>query len=134
MLTKSQLSRNRIIMTTGSSIRPQIVPQWPEGTIEVSASYASLSSASEKGNSLSPQNKYPYLGKLYPGKTVDFESTSEPFSQYTLADGTTVKVKMVLLDAVRLDTFDEHGNPVYQFQFQQILGVVPPDSLKKKTQ
>ena len=71
---------------------------------------------------------------MFPGETVAFDSTSEPFSQYTLADGTTVKAKVILLDAVRLDAFDENGNPVYQFQFQQILGIVPPDSLKKKTQ
>jgi hypothetical protein len=35
-----------------------------------------------------------------------------------LADGTEVKVKMVLLNAARLDEFNEQGEPVYQFQFQ----------------
>jgi len=74
------------------------------------------------------------MGKVYPGDTVAFESNSEPFSQYTLADGTTLKAKMILVDAVRLETHDEQGNPVYQFQFQQILGIVAPDSLKRKAQ
>ena len=102
--------------------------------IESDADYANLSTTPGKGLNLSPKNKYPYLGKMYPGDTVAFESTTEPFSQYTLADGTTVKAKFILLDAVRLEAFDDNGNPVYQFQFQQILGIVPPDSLKKKAQ
>jgi hypothetical protein len=81
------------------------------------------------------ENKlYPYLGKMFRGETVEYEGVAEPFSQYKLADGTTVKVKMVMIDAVRLDTYDDQGNPVYQFQFQQIIGIVPPDSLKRKAQ
>ena len=83
---------------------------------------------------MSPKNKYPYNGNTYPGDAVAFESESEPFSQYTLADGTKVKVKVIMLDAVRLEAFDPSGNPVYQFQFQQIIGIVPPDSLKRKAQ
>jgi hypothetical protein len=81
------------------------------------------------------ENKlYPFLGKMFPGQTVEYEGVAEPFSQYKLADGTTVKVKMVMVDAVRLETHDEHGNPVYQFQFQQIIGIVPPEELKRKPQ
>jgi hypothetical protein len=83
---------------------------------------------------LSPKKMYPYQDKMCPGETIAFESTSEPFSQYTLADGTTVKVKTVLLDAVRLETFDDKGEPVYQFQFQQVLAAVAPDNLKRKAQ
>jgi hypothetical protein len=66
--------------------------------------------------------------------SVEFESISEPFTQYKLADGTTVKVKSILVDAVRLDAHNASGEPVYQFQFQQIIGVVAPDSLKRKPQ
>jgi hypothetical protein len=100
--------------------------------VEFTLECATLPTTHEKGNALPQKNKYQYLGQMYPGTTVAFESTSEPFSQYTLADGTSVKVKLVLLDAVRLETYDDLGNPVYQFQFQQILGVVAPDSLKRK--
>jgi len=75
---------------------------------------------------------YSFNGKMVAGETVAFESTTEPFAQYTLSDGTTVKVKMIMLDAVRLDTYSDQGDPMYQFQFQQIIGVVAPDSLKRK--
>jgi hypothetical protein len=83
---------------------------------------------------LTPKKTYPYLGRQVPGQPVEFEPTSEPWSQYKLADGTELKVKMVLLNVARLDEFNEQGEPVYQFQFQQILGVVAPEELKRKAQ
>jgi len=95
---------------------------------------ANLSNGLDKDNSVAENKLYPYLGRMFPGQTVEYEGVSEPFSQYKLADGTTVKVKMVMVDAVRLETHDDQGNPVYQFQFQQIIGIVAPDSLKRKPQ
>ena len=83
---------------------------------------------------MSPDKMYPFQGKMFPGKPVDISASSEPFSQYTLSDGSVVKVKTVLVDAVRLETYTDSGDPVYQFQFQQILGVIAPDSLKRKAQ
>jgi hypothetical protein len=80
-----------------------------------------------------PEKKqYPYQGKQFLGQSVSFEGVAEPFSQYTLEDGTTVKVKMIMVDAVRLDTHDDQGNPVYQFQFQHVIGIVPAEDLKRK--
>ncbi len=83
---------------------------------------------------MSPEKMYPFNGQNFSGKSIDFSPTSEPFSQYTLDDGTTLKVKTVLLNAVRLDTYTDQGEPVYQFQFQQVLAVVAPESLKRKAQ
>ena len=76
--------------------------------------------------------KYQFQDKLVSGVEVEVESSSETWSQYSLTDGTKVKAKLVLLDVVRLDAFDESGEPLYQFQFQNIIGVVAPDTLKKK--
>src|ERR1700691_1826906 len=83
---------------------------------------------------LSPKKMYPYLNRQVTGEAVEFEPKAEPWSQYTLADGSEEKVKLVLLNAIRLDEFNEQGEPVYQFQFQQIIGVVAPDALKRKAQ
>jgi len=83
---------------------------------------------------VSLKKTFPYQGRQVQGESVGFESVSEPWAQYTLADGTNVKVKLILLDAVRLDEFNEQGDPVYQLQFQQIMGMVAPDSLKRKPQ
>lgn len=82
---------------------------------------------------MAPKKTYPVNGKQVTGQPVEIETSSEPWAQYTLADGTTVKVKLVMLEAVRLDAQNEAtGEPLYQFQFQQIIGVVPPESLKRK--
>lgn len=54
----------------------------------------------------------------------------EPWTIYTLSDGTEVKVKSVLVSAHRRADFDELGNPKYDLGFQQIINVDCPDSLK----
>lgn len=80
-----------------------------------------------------PKQTYDYNGKQVTGEPVTAESANEPWAMYTLSDGTTVKVKIVLLDAVRLDAYNDTNNdPIYQFQFQQIIGVVAPENLKRK--
>ncbi|MFP5231529.1 MAG: hypothetical protein ACLGQX_02745 [Acidobacteriota bacterium] len=66
------------------------------------------------------------------GEPVKVESTSEPWAEYTLADGSKVKAKLVLIEAIRLDTANpENGDPLYQFQFQNIVGVAPNPDLRK---
>jgi hypothetical protein len=83
---------------------------------------------------LTPKKTYLYQNRQVPGQAVDFEPTAEPWGQYKLADGSEVKVKIVLLNAARLDEFSEQGEPLYQFQFQHIVTIVVPDSLKRKAQ
>jgi hypothetical protein len=44
-----------------------------------------------------------------------------------------VKAKLIMLDVVRLEEFNEQtGEPIYQFRAQQIIVVQVPESLKKK--
>ena len=104
------------------------------GSVPPSAEYASLSSLSESEDDALPKKTYPFENRQVLGEAVEFEATTEPWSQFKLADGSVVKVKSVLLSVVRLDEFTPQGDPVYQFQMQQIVGVVVPDSLKRKTQ
>ncbi len=67
------------------------------------------------------------------GEPVTVESTSEPWAEYTLADGSKVKAKLVLVEAIRLDaTNPDSGDPLYQFQFQNIVGVSPHPDLRKR--
>ena len=106
----------------------------PVQTIEINRKYATLSASLTEEETLSPKNMYPYQSRQVPGQTIEFDCTAEPWSQYKLADGTEVKVKSILLNAARLEEFNEQGDPVYQFQFQQIIGVVAPDALKRKAQ
>ncbi len=64
---------------------------------------------------------------------LEFDTKSEAWNQYTLEDGTSLKMKLVLLEVVRLlDEYSPSGDPIYTFSAQQIVGVVAPSGLKKK--
>src|ERR1019366_1039703 len=103
----------------------------PINSIEINGNFDTLCTSPREDDTLTPKKTYPYLGRQVPGQAVEFEPTAEPWTQYKLADGSEVKIKSVLLNAARLDEFNEQGDPVYQFQFQQILSIVAPDSLKR---
>lgn len=56
---------------------------------------------------------------------VDVVSSSEDWSIYKLEDGTIVKIRFVLIKALREATFDKYGNPVYHLNSQNIVGIIP---------
>jgi hypothetical protein len=92
-----------------------------------------LPSPGSKECDMPPKQTYNYNGQQVTGEPVTAETSNEPWAQYTLSDGTTVKVKIVLLDAARLDAYNDQTNdPIYQLQFQQIIGIVAPEKLKRK--
>ena len=82
---------------------------------------------------MGPKRSYPYKDKAVEGQQIDFTSSSaEAWNTYTLEDGTTIKMKTVLLEVARLSEYDDKGNPVYVFSAHQIIGATVPDELKKK--
>ena len=75
------------------------------------------------------------IQKAIPGadfEIVDVASASEGWSTYRLIDATILKVRNVLIKALRLSSFDEKGNPTYNVQTQTIFGVVPAKSVLGK--
>lgn len=63
---------------------------------------------------------------------VGIAESQEPFSEYSLEDGTIIKSKQVITDVVRaVDRFNEDGTPVYLFKFQMVLDVRVPDELRR---
>lgn len=73
---------------------------------------------------------YDPTGKQEP---VDIEGSKEGWSEYTLADGTIIRVKAVLLDAKRaVGQYDPSGEPIYVIQTALVNQVKSPDGLKKK--
>jgi hypothetical protein len=67
------------------------------------------------------------------GASLGFDAKAENWQQYQLDDGSVLKIKLVLLDVIKLDgEFNDNGDPVYQFAAQQIVTVVVPDELKRK--
>lgn len=82
---------------------------------------------------MGPVKKYQLKGREVLGQAVDFEAKGEAWSSYALEDGTVLKIKTVLLDVVRLEEYNENGDPVYQCTAHQIVGVVVPDELKRRS-
>jgi len=82
---------------------------------------------------LGPKKQFKYEGRSVSGQEIEFEARSpEPWTNYILEDGTTLKVKVILLSVIRLDEYSPDGQPIYQFTAQQIVGIQAPDELKKK--
>jgi len=71
---------------------------------------------------------------LSEGEEVDFENEKEEWNVYKLADGTTLKVKLILVNVVRSrDKYDPLGNPIYGITSQNIVKVLnAPEKLKRK--
>ena len=72
--------------------------------------------------------------QLPEGEPVDFEVLREEWNEYHPADGSTLKVKLVLTGVIRLkEKFDPAGNPVYAISNQNAVRVVNvPSSLRIK--
>lgn len=71
---------------------------------------------------------------LLEGEEVDFENEKEVWNIYKLVDGSTLKVKLVLVNVVRSkDNYDSLGNPLYGITSQNIVKVIDvPKKLKRK--
>jgi len=71
---------------------------------------------------------------LSEGEEVDFENEKEEWNVYKLADGTTLKIKLVLVNVVRSrNNYDSLGNPIYGITSQNIVKVLNvPEKLKQK--
>ena len=53
-------------------------------------------------------------GRLAETVQVDFEANAEPWTTYTLSDGSIIKVRVIVKNVMRLEgEFDQGGNPVY---------------------
>ena len=63
---------------------------------------------------------------------VEVTSSSEPWSNYLLQDGTTVRMKMILSEVWRvIDEYDNEGNPVYVLKSSGIVNIQAQDDLKR---
>jgi hypothetical protein len=77
--------------------------------------------------------KIQFQGREVTAHEVAFESSGEAFSHYQLEDGTSLKMKIVLLDVMRLEgEYSENGDPVYIFSAHQLTGIQAAEDLKKK--
>jgi len=75
-----------------------------------------------------------YQGRKVEGVVVDFEAVPESWTNYLLADGTLMKMKLSLVEVIRLtnDFNPQTGDPIYVFSAQNIVNIISDDRLKKK--
>jgi hypothetical protein len=82
---------------------------------------------------MSTRRQVNFQGKLVDAEVIEFEADREQWSTYLLHDGTSLKIKPVMTEVLRLnDVFAPNGDPVYMVQAQQIVHITPSDSVRKR--
>jgi hypothetical protein len=77
--------------------------------------------------------KVSFQGEMVDATPIQVNSANEVWNSYLLEDGSTVKMKLVATNVVRLDNkYDPEGNPIYFVKSTNIVSVDAPDSLRKK--
>lgn len=73
-------------------------------------------------------------GRVLDGVEVAVDSSTERWSDVTLADGTTFRVKLSVLSAARAkDAYDLQGNPIYNLNMTPVMAITDvPANLKRK--
>jgi hypothetical protein len=73
----------------------------------------------------------PNLGTV-DGTEVQILETTERFTDIKLEDGTTLRIKPVVMTVTRLDgRYDPQGNPMYAVQAGQAMAADVPDHLRQ---
>ncbi len=69
------------------------------------------------------------MGALEGSVDLDFKEVEENWNTYTLSDGTTLKVKLVLRGVKRLKNFEPDGSPIYVINTINVVRAVdiPPE-------
>jgi hypothetical protein len=68
------------------------------------------------------------------GEDIDFEEKEEHWNIYKLKDGTTLKVKLVLIGAKRLKKHNPDGTPLYLINSQNVVRTldIPKELMAKQ--
>ncbi len=73
----------------------------------------------------------PVTQRQVEGEQIDFESKAEPWSAYELADGTTLKVRVILTGVLRIEgEYDQSGNPIYVVSSQTVVQANAPKKIR----
>jgi len=74
-------------------------------------------------------------GKEREAEAVEVEDSEENWSLYELSDGTTLRVKPVVVKVARIKgEYKPDGSPVYVIETQDVVGTEAPDNLKNASE
>ena len=77
-------------------------------------------------------SKINWQGKEVEAFDVDFRVSREDWCEYSLLDGSTIKMKAVVSSIIRLEgEYDTEGNPCYLVKSNNMVVVKSPEHLKK---
>lgn len=63
---------------------------------------------------------------------VGVSESNEKWTEIKLDDGSSLRIKSVILGALRVDgQYDQDGNPLYMVKANQVMTVSAPDHLRK---
>lgn len=72
-------------------------------------------------------------GKEVWGELIPVQQAQETWNQYLLADGSVVKMKIVVTDVLRVENeYDAEGNPVYYVKSSNVVSVNASEELRRK--
>jgi len=61
------------------------------------------------------------------GQLVNIVDQKEPWSEYYLEDGTTIRSRNIVLQIIKMDEPGPDGKPAYSMQVQQNMVVIPKE-------
>ena len=78
-----------------------------------------------------------FNGQECAAEEIDFQADSqnggEQWSHYTLHDGTSLKVKAVVVNVLRIEgAYAPNGDPLYQVNASLVVSSDSPEALRKK--
>jgi hypothetical protein len=77
--------------------------------------------------------KVPFQGSQEEGIELDFKTTNEEWNEYQTSDGSTIRIKLVMTNIVKLNKTDPQGNPIFVAKTSNVMAVSPPQSPKRGT-
>ena len=69
----------------------------------------------------------PLTGKQRSGTVLEITDSSEPVTRLTLEDGTLVRLKVSIVEIMRMDEPDENGKVAYDINANLTATFVPPE-------
>ncbi len=80
-----------------------------------------------------PKRKLKLGNEEVTAEVIEFEVERENWNTYLLGDGTTLKLKSVLAEVLRIDDhYAPNGDPMYLVNASPVVATSSPDQLKKK--
>ena len=58
------------------------------------------------------------------GTVLDVSNASEPWSEYSLEDGTRIRTRQMMIQIVRLDQLGPDQKPQYSLQIQPVISII----------